>query len=128
MNKSEVLKYQIQALFDGAIFTLSSNRLQSFICSYKQKDTKNDVHLKRENIIDLKERAQLSKKITSAYKCFIESVIEIINISNILDDISMKGYPEIINVKIIFNITKKDAQKNIKEEEEEYIINTKKCL
>ena len=123
LNKSEVLKYQIQALFDGAIFTLSSNRLQSFICSYKQKDTKNDVHLKRENIIDLKERAQLSKKITSAYKCFIESVIEIINISNILDDISMKGYPEIINVKIIFNITKKDAQKNIKEEEEEYIIN-----
>ena len=97
LNKSEFLKYQIQALFDGAVFDLSNKRNKSFICTYKQKDKNNtDKILNKENIIDLKERAQLAKIITPDYKCFIESVTKIINISNILENICNKGYPKIL--------------------------------
>ena len=124
LNKSEFLKYQIQALFYGAIFNLSNGRKESFTCIYFPKDKKDDEkRLNKENIIDLKERAQLSKKITSDYKCFIESVTKIINISNILENILMKGYPVIIKVEIKMNIIQKNIEQNdIKDEDKEYII------
>ena len=129
LNKSEFLKYQIHELFDGAIFYLSNNRKDSFIYTYKQKEKNNqEKKSTRENIISLKERAQLAKKITSDYKCFIECVTEIINISNILENLCMKGYPKNINIKIVLNIVKKknsknnkDKNKNNNEEEDEYI-------
>ena len=132
LNKSEMLKYQIYSLFDGATFTLTNKKEESFLCKYKQKDEKSkgnkkkkEMTLKKENIIDLKTRAQLSKKMTSEYRCFIESVNEIMNISNILQDLSSKGYPRTINVKIILNIINKDQQ-NQKEkidDDDEFIIN-----
>jgi hypothetical protein len=37
LNKSEFLKYQVQELFDGAIFTLSNTRKMPFVCNYKLK-------------------------------------------------------------------------------------------
>ena len=67
LNKSEILKYQIYALFDGAIFTLTNKKEESFLCIYKQKEEKS-----KENIIDLKARAQLSKKMTSEYRCSLK--------------------------------------------------------
>ena len=128
LNKSEFLKYQIQALFEGAVFDLSNKRNKSFICTYRQKDKNNtEKILNKENIIDLKERAQLAKIITSDYKCFIESVTKIINISNILENIFNKGYPKNLIIKIIFNITKKNIEQDDKQlnkkNEEEYNIN-----
>ena len=128
LNKSEFLKYQIRELFDGAIFILSNGRNNSFVCSYLHKD-QNKKELSRENIIGLKERAQLAKKMTCDYKCFIESITKILNIYNILENISLKGYPQIINIKVILNISKigikiiKQSQKE--EEEEEFNINNK---
>ena len=131
LNKSEMLKYQIYALFDGATFTLTNKKEESFLCIYKQKEEKSkdnkkrkEMTYKKENIIDLKTRAQLSKKMTSQYRCFIESANEILNISNILQDLSSKGYPKTIKVKIILNIINKDQQ-NQKEkidDDDEFII------
>ena len=131
LNKSEMLKYQIYALFDGATFTLTNKKEESFLCVYKQKEEKSkenkkrkEMTYKKENIIDLKTRTQLSKKMTSEYRCFIESANEILNISNILQDLSSKGYPKTIKVKIILNIIHKD-QKNQKEkidDDDEFII------
>ena len=128
LNKSEFLKHQIQALFDNAVFDLSNKRNDQFLCTYIQKDKKNkEKKLNKENIIDLKERAQLAKMITPDYKCFIESVTKIINISNVLENICNKGYPKILEIKIIFNIIKKIKEQNdnnlIKKNEEEYIDN-----
>ena len=67
-----MLKYQIYSLFDRATFTLKNKKEESFLCKYKQKDEKSkgnkkrkEMTLKKENIIDLKTRAQLSKKMTS---------------------------------------------------------------
>ena len=131
LNKSEFLKYRIRELFNGAIFILSNGKNNCFECSYVQKENKNAQKiLTRENIIGLKERAQLSKKITSDFKCFIDSVTKILNIYSILENISLKGYPKIITIKIILNINKvgtkkiKDSQRK-EQEEDEFSINNK---
>ena len=125
LNKSEFLRYKIQTLFSGAIFKLSNKKNESFICTYISEDKKDETKiLNKENIMDLKERAQLSKKITSDYKCFIESVTKIINISNILENILMKGYPEKLTIEIKMNIVQKNRKQNenqIKDEDKEYI-------
>ena len=127
LNKSEVLKYQIQDLLNGASIILSNSRDNSFICSYYSKELKKELNLDREKIINIKEKAQIAKIITSEYKCFIQSVTEIINIDNILQDIFMKGYPKIMTVKIILNIEKKNVEnlEKQKNKEDEYINNNK---
>ena len=133
LNKSEMLKYQIYSLFDGAVFTLTNKKGEYFLCKYNQKDEKNkenkkkETTLKKENITNLKARAQLSKKMTSGYRCFIESVNEIMNISNILQHLSSKGYPKTINVKIVLHIINQN-KKNEKEkinDDDEFIIKNK---
>ena len=125
LNKSEFLKYKIQTLFSGSIFKLSNKKNESFICTCITKDKNEEKKIiTKENIIDLKERAQLSKKITSDYKCFIENVTKIINISNILENILMKGYPEKITIEIKMNIIPKNFMQNeniIKNEDVEFI-------
>jgi hypothetical protein len=124
LNKSEVLKYQIQDLLNGASIILSNTRDNSFICNYYAKEQKKEQQLDKDKIISIKEKAQMAKIITSEYKCFIESTAEIINIYNILQDIYMKGYPKITTIKIILNISKKKKEEQ-KNKEDEYNTNNK---
>ena len=110
VDRTEFLKYKIQTLFKGSEFLLSSGLDESsvrkkllFKCTYKSE--KNiDESYSRDDIMTLRDRAFLAKKITSEYKYFIDSISEIINISNILKEIYIRGYPKIINVKIIYKV------------------------
>jgi len=45
------------------------------------------------------------------------------NISNILQDLSSKGYPRTINIKIILNIINQQNQKEKINDDDEFIIN-----
>ena len=127
LNKSEVLKYKIQGLLKGASIILSNSGNDSFTCSYYSNELKKEQKLDREKIINIKEKAQMAKIITSEYKCFIQSVTEIINIYNILQDIYMKGYPKKMTIKIILAISKKNKEEQ-KNKEDEYITNNKYYL
>ena len=112
-NKSEVLKYQIQEILNGAEFILSNAKDTSFECTYDSKEVEgNKKILEKENIINLKERAQIAKIITSQYKYFIQNIKEILHIYHVLKNIYVKGYPKIIIVKIILKINKKDNEKD----------------
>jgi hypothetical protein len=129
LNQSEVLKYKVQSLFNGTLFQLSSNKDQLFKCSYfDNKEEKEKQNLNKEDLISLRERAQLSKNITSDYKCFIDKALEIINITNILEEISKKGYPKniVIIIKLNITINNKNNQIEIYDNSEYYsIINIK---
>ena len=83
------------------------------------------VELKKEDISSLRDRALLAKKITPDYRYFIESINEVINISNTLEEINMKGYPKIIEVKIKLKvkvINNKENQEMKLETNKEYYI------
>ena len=101
INKSEVLKYQIQAILKKSTFILSNVKNNNFKCEYIEniKEPHNKV-LNSEDIISLRERALLSKKIADDYKYFIDTMAEILKISNTLKEIYLKGYPKIIEIKI----------------------------
>ena len=113
VNKSEFLKYKIDAIFGGSEFLLSNkkddlsnNNELLFKCFYEteiQNKKEKDI-LSRSDIISLRDRALLSKTITPEYKYFIDSISEIINISNILKEMYIKGYPKIINIKLIYKV------------------------
>ena len=108
LNKSEALENKIYSIFNGAFFHLSNSKEDSFKCVYQEKDTNQnnkDLFLNKEELKSLKERAQLSKKKTGDYIKFIEKVTEIINISNILEEIYEKGYPLDLFVEINLSIT-----------------------
>ena len=106
LDKSEVLKFKIQAIFNGSTFVLSNKKDESFKCEYMEnvKEELKKVELTREDVISLRERALLAKKLTPDYKFFIESISEVINISNMLEEICMKGYPEYIVIKIMMQV------------------------
>ena len=118
LDKSEGLKYKVQDLFEGSTFILSNSKKEedSFKCIYieniKIKEKAKQVVLNKEAIVSLRERALLAKKITPDYKYFIESTTEIINISNILKEICMKGYPKtiVVEIKIKVNIINKEEK------------------
>ena len=139
LDKSEVLKYKVQALFNGSTFILSNTKKEedSFKCIYIEniniKEKPHEAILNKEAISSLRERALLAKKITPDYKCFIESITEIINISNILKEICMKGYPKTIVVKMILKVKiiikeekDKENQMELYKEKEYYIDNKPK--
>ena len=120
VNTSEFLKYKIQALFNGCIFIISNNKDSAFECHYNEinkekKEIENILSIGE--IISLRERALLAKKISPEYKYFIDSIGEIINISNILKNLYICGYTKIIQVRINYKV------KVIKKENEEVEIN-----
>lgn len=81
--------------------------------------------LTKENIISLRERAQLSKNITLDYIFFIEIMTKIINLSNILEKLYKKGYPKIIVIMIELKskiIQEESKVKEIKEENHFYYL------
>ena len=67
-----------------------------------------------QNIISLRERAQLTKIITPQFKLFIKTISEIMNIYNIIQKLFKEGYPKIIIVEI--KISKKEKENNEIEE------------
>ena len=107
-NQSEVLQYKIEAILKESIFYLSNSKENmKYFC--------NDKKYMKEDLISLRERVHLSKKITKEYKYFIEKAEEIITISNLLQLIYNKGYPEIIQIQINFeNINNIDIEKYYK--------------
>ena len=123
LDKSEALKYIVQGLFNSSTYVLSNNEKDKFKCTYIDKEKNNQVELKMEDIKGYRERALLSKKITPDYKYFIETITEIINISNILEEVSMKGYPEIITIKMNLkvNVINNDKEMKIEPIKEYYL-------
>ena len=98
LDKSKVLKSQIQDIINDSTFTLSNTKTDSFICNHKVNNNES-----MENIISLRERAQLTKKKTFEYDLFIESITQILNIHKLLHNIYLKGYPKNIKVEIKFS-------------------------
>ena len=129
VDKSEVLKYKVQALFNGSTFIISNKKEESFKCNYFEnfKDIPQEAKLTKEEIISLRERALLSKKITPDYKYFVDTITEILTISNILRDICMKGYPKVIEIKITLKvkIINKDEKQMKLDDKKEYFIDNK---
>ena len=126
LDKSEALKYIVQGLFNSSTYFLSNKETDKFKCTYIDKEKNNQVELKMEDIKRYRERALLSKKITPDYKYFIETITEIINISNILEEVSMKGYPEIITIKMNLKvnvINNNDKEMKIEPKKEYYLNN-----
>ena len=118
VNRSEFLKYKIQAILNNSKFELSNDKELLFTCCYETEinEKKDKVILSRNDIISLRDRALLAKKITDEYKYFTKSISEIINISNILKEIYIKGYPKIIKINIEYKvkvINKKDDEADI---------------
>ena len=113
VHRSEFLKYKIQALFNGCTFLLS-NRVKDpaiskellFECKYetKVKEGMKKFTLSRGDIIYLRDRTLLAKSITSDYQYFIDSMTDIISISNLLNEIYIKGYPKIIKITIYYQV------------------------
>ena len=127
VDKSEALKYKIKAIFDGCQFLLANSKMDIpnskellFKCSYetKVKDEIKKIILLREEILSLRDKALLAKTITADYQYFIDSISEIINISNILKELFIKGYPTIITIKINYSveIIKKKSENDNNEE------------
>ena len=87
VNMSEFIKYIIENLFKGSEFLLSNKKGEFFKCNYEIKENIYISTYSREDIISFRDRALLTKTITSEYNYFIESISEIINISNILKEI-----------------------------------------
>ena len=68
------------------------------------KDERNlDVTITKKGLA-LRDKALLSKIISKDYQFFIDRMIEIINISNILKEIYVRGYPKIINIIIDYKV------------------------
>ena len=109
----ETFKYKIKTLFQGATFLLSNeknnkenNKELLFICNYEKeiKNVMTKISLTREDIISLRNRALLTKITTADYQYFIDSLTEIINISDLLKELYIRGYPKIIKIKIYYKV------------------------
>ena len=123
MDKSTLLKNIIYNIFNGSTFILSNTKEKSFQCIYNQNSKSEKKSETKEDIISYRERAQLSKRITPSYKLFIMSISEIVNISNVINDIYRKGYPRTITVKIIFESNSENENEHKNDEDN---INLKK--
>ena len=99
LDKSQVLKNQIQNIINDSTFILSNRKNDSFKFIHKLENVESTL----EYIISLRERAQLMKKKSSEYKSFIESINQMMNIHKLLNDIYINGYPKIFEVKIEFS-------------------------
>ena len=111
LDKSEVLKYKMQKIFNGSKFILSNDMNSPIKCIFvgmEERELKED--LLKDKLISLRERAQLSKNLSPEFKLFIEIITEIINISNILEKIYEKGYPNdiIVNINIKVDVIKNE--------------------
>ena len=114
-DKSIILKNIIYNIINGSTFILSNYKENSFECHYKNYNRNGKSRENKENIIAFREMAQLSNRMTPEYKFFIENISDILNISDMMNDIYRKGFPRTIIVKIIFESNSKieNKRKNI---------------
>jgi hypothetical protein len=120
LDKSEASKKKIELICEKSEFILSNIKEAFFKAKYYEKitdkeDKKEKViaqELTFDNLLELRDRVQLTKKVTGDEKelqilennrQFIEKVSEIYNIYDLLEDIYMSGYPEKIEVTIKIN-------------------------
>jgi hypothetical protein len=111
LDKLDFLESSMQKIFNGAIFILSSNIKSPIECIFdRMKENESKGNISKEKLISLRECAQLPKNISPDYKYFIEIITEIINISNILEKIYEKGYPNdiIVNINIKVDVIKNE--------------------
>ena len=95
--QSEFLIKNIQKFLNSEI-TLT-NDINNFVCKLDQKDS-----LNKDDIMILKERVLISKAKHEEFEYFTKGAIEIFNISNKLEELFKKGYPEKIEIKIKMNL------------------------
>ena len=122
LDKTETYKKKICNICDMSIFTLSNEKNNFFNGSYGN----DKIKINYEDIIELRDHAQLSKIITGEDKekeiikkrqKFIELISQIMNLYKVIKEIYDKGYPqkitiniEINNGKSIFKFEKKDYE------------------
>ena len=99
--KSSSNKSIIKNLINDSTFIISNTKENSFQCNYKKNNKSIELNITKESIISIKEGIK-SEKIIPIYKFFIENIEEILNISDMMNNIYMKGFPKTIIVKIIF--------------------------
>ena len=122
LDKSEASKQKIALICHKSIFVLKNVKNQFFDGKYyddsnedkENKDKKKNIENKidMDSLLELRDRAQLTKKvkgdeeekkILENNRIFIEKVSEICNIHDLLNQIYMIGFPEEINIQININ-------------------------
>ena len=111
-DKPNFLRNIINNIINGSTFIISNTKENSFQCIYNKNTKSGKSSENKEDIIYFRERAQLSKRKSPLYKIFIESISEILNISNVMNDIYRKGFPLTFTVKIIFEFNSENENKN----------------
>ena len=110
-DKSEASKQKIKLICQNSVFILNSKGkfFEGAYYEINESDPKK-VSINLGELIELRDRAQLSKKIAGdteelklleTNKKFIEKVSEIYNLYSLLENINTSGYPEDIEIKII---------------------------
>ena len=126
-DKSGASKQKIGLICQKSEFTLKNIKGEFFKGQYYENEKK-VIKIKKDKLIELRDRAQLTKKLNTDenekinldnYKKFVERVSEINNINDILKEIYMAGYPKKIEVKInIDNYIPKVSINGLEEEKE----------
>ena len=116
LDKSEISKFKINSIYHKSEFMLSNIEGKFFFCKYEIMDTKNNKTkselISFEGILELRDRAQLSKVISGDEKekevikknqTFVEKVSEINNLYKLVKEIYNKGFPKNVIIEIIIN-------------------------
>jgi len=134
LDKSEASKQKISLICQNSTFILKNKKNKFFEGKYY--DDSKEIKIDMDSLLELRDRAQLTKKvkgdeeekkILENNKIFIEKVSEICNIHDLMNQIYMIGYPKEITIHI--NI--KDFQSNFSGFDRNYnniISNLKKNL
>ena len=107
LDKSETSKKIISCLYQKSKFIITNEKNQFFSCKYlDQKSVENNLTL--ENILELRDRAQLSKAVSDNKKeteisDFINIVSKINTIYEYMQEIYYKGYPKSITIEVVIN-------------------------
>ena len=118
-DKSEYSKKKIELICKKSTFTLKNEKkkknFEGFY--YEEKNNEDEIKMIKKQIdlntlLDLRDRAQLTRKVTGDekekqdldnFKKFIERVSEIYNLYDVLEDLYISGYHEVITLVIEIN-------------------------
>ena len=117
LDGSEISKKKILFIYESSEFTITNKKGEFFTCKYFEKNIKEKNALitrtlDMDKLLELRDRAQLSKVVTGDEKekeiiqknhIFIKNISQIMNLYKIVQDIYYKGYPKdiIIEIRII---------------------------
>ena len=117
LDASKLMRKKIMLILDNSIINITNNKEKLFTGHYYEENIKDDNKLIAsdiimKNLLELRDRSQLSKTMTGDEKekemikqnqIFIKIVSKIKNIYEIIQKINKKGYPKEITVKIEIN-------------------------